>query len=46
MGIGQDKLEVTPLQMAEVAAAVANHGELMRPAPDRSGSSTPKGAPC
>ena len=26
MGIGQDKLEVTPLQMAEVAAAVANRG--------------------
>ncbi|HEY7932889.1 MAG TPA: penicillin-binding protein 2 [Solirubrobacteraceae bacterium] len=31
MGIGQDKLEVTPLQMAEVAAAVANHGKLMVP---------------
>lgn len=31
MGIGQDKLQVTPLQMAEVAAAVANHGVLMRP---------------
>ncbi len=31
MGIGQDKLEVTPLQMAEVAAAVANRGRLMRP---------------
>ncbi len=31
MGIGQDKLEVTPLQMAEVAAAVANHGRLMVP---------------
>jgi penicillin-binding protein A len=31
MGIGQDKLAVTPLQMAEVAAAVANHGRLMRP---------------
>jgi penicillin-binding protein A len=31
MGIGQDKLEVTPLQMAEVAAAVANHGTLMVP---------------
>lgn len=29
MGIGQDKLEVTPLQMAQVAAAVANHGTLM-----------------
>jgi peptidoglycan glycosyltransferase len=31
MGIGQDKLSVTPLQMAEVAAAVANGGTLMRP---------------
>jgi peptidoglycan glycosyltransferase len=31
MGIGQDKLEVTPLQMAEVAAAVANQGRLMSP---------------
>jgi penicillin-binding protein A len=31
MGIGQDKLRVTPLQMALVAAAVANRGELMRP---------------
>jgi peptidoglycan glycosyltransferase len=31
MGIGQDKLEVVPLQMAEVAAAVANHGRLMTP---------------
>jgi penicillin-binding protein A len=31
MGIGQDKLEVTPLQMAEVAAAVANGGKLMVP---------------
>jgi peptidoglycan glycosyltransferase len=31
MGIGQDKLAVTPLQMAEVAAAVANHGALMVP---------------
>ena len=31
MGIGQDKLEVIPLQMAEVAAAVANHGRLMVP---------------
>jgi peptidoglycan glycosyltransferase len=31
MGIGQDKLQVTPLQMAEVAAAVANHGTLMVP---------------
>ncbi len=31
MGIGQDKLGVTPLQMAEVAATVANGGRLMRP---------------
>jgi peptidoglycan glycosyltransferase len=31
MGIGQDKLAVTPLQMAEVAATVANHGTLMVP---------------
>ncbi len=31
LGIGQDKLEVTALQMAEVAAAVANRGRLMVP---------------
>jgi peptidoglycan glycosyltransferase len=31
MGIGQDKLAVTPLQMAEVAATIANHGTLMVP---------------
>jgi peptidoglycan glycosyltransferase len=31
MGIGQDKLQVTPLQMAQVAAAVANQGRLMVP---------------
>lgn len=31
LGIGQDKLQVVPLQMAEVAAAVANHGRLMVP---------------
>lgn len=31
MGIGQDKLSVTPLQMAQVAAAVANDGKLMKP---------------
>lgn len=31
MGIGQDKLQVVPLQMAEVAAAVANAGRLMVP---------------
>jgi len=31
LGIGQDKLDVTALQMAEVAAAVANDGRLMIP---------------
>ncbi len=31
MGIGQDKLRVTALQMAEAAAAVANRGRLMVP---------------
>jgi peptidoglycan glycosyltransferase len=31
MGIGQDKLQVVPLQMAEVAATVANRGRLMAP---------------
>ena len=31
MAIGQDKLNVTPLQMAMVASAVANGGKLMRP---------------
>ena len=31
MAIGQDKLLVTPLQMAMVASAVANRGRLMRP---------------
>ncbi len=31
MGIGQDKLQVVPLQMAEVASAVANRGRLMAP---------------
>jgi peptidoglycan glycosyltransferase len=31
MAIGQDKLQVTPLQMAMVAAAVANRGMLVRP---------------
>jgi penicillin-binding protein A len=31
MSIGQATLEVTPLQMAMVAAAVANHGKLMVP---------------
>jgi len=29
--IGQERLLVTPLQMAEVAATVGNHGVLMRP---------------
>ncbi len=31
MGIGQDKLSVTTLQMAQVAATVANGGKLMTP---------------
>jgi peptidoglycan glycosyltransferase len=31
MGIGEGQLQVTPLQMAMVAAAVANGGKLMRP---------------
>ena len=31
MAIGQDRLQVTPLQMAMVAAAVANGGKLMKP---------------
>jgi penicillin-binding protein A len=31
MAIGQDKLNVTPLQMAMVASAVANDGQLMEP---------------
>jgi peptidoglycan glycosyltransferase len=31
MGIGQDKLQVPALQMAQVAAAVANGGTLMKP---------------
>ena len=31
MAIGQDKLQVTPLQMAMVAAAVGNRGVLMKP---------------
>lgn len=31
MAIGQDKLQTTPLQMAMVAASVANGGSLMRP---------------
>jgi penicillin-binding protein A len=31
VGIGQERLQVTPLQMAEVAAAVGNGGRLMRP---------------
>lgn len=31
MGIGQDKLQVTPLQMAMVTSAVANNGVLMKP---------------
>ncbi|MCW2988253.1 MAG: Peptidoglycan glycosyltransferase, partial [Solirubrobacterales bacterium] len=31
VAIGQERLRVTPLQMAEVAATVANKGELMQP---------------
>jgi peptidoglycan glycosyltransferase len=31
VAIGQERLAVTPLQMAEVAAAVANGGRLMKP---------------
>jgi peptidoglycan glycosyltransferase len=31
VGIGQERLQVTPLQMAMVAAAVANGGELKKP---------------
>jgi len=31
VAIGQERLGVTPLQMAEVAAAVANRGRLMKP---------------
>ena len=31
MGIGQDKLQVTPLEMAMVAGAVANGGKLVEP---------------
>jgi peptidoglycan glycosyltransferase len=31
MAMGQGSLQATPLQMAQVAAAVANHGELMVP---------------
>jgi peptidoglycan glycosyltransferase len=31
MGIGQDKLQVPPIQMAEVASAIANGGKLMKP---------------
>jgi peptidoglycan glycosyltransferase len=31
VAIGQERLKVTPLQMAEVASAVANGGKLMKP---------------
>ena len=31
VAIGQERLLATPLQIAEVAAAVANHGKLMKP---------------
>jgi len=47
MGIGQDKLSVTTMQMAQVAAAVANGGTLMKPhftdrIVDRDGRTTEK----
>jgi penicillin-binding protein A len=31
LAFGQERLQVTPLQMAMVASAIANHGALMRP---------------
>ena len=31
VAIGQERLAVTPLQMAEVASAVADGGKLMKP---------------
>lgn len=31
VAIGQERLLATPLQIAEVAAAIANHGKLMKP---------------
>ncbi|MER3411890.1 MAG: cell division protein FtsI, partial [Thermoleophilia bacterium] len=31
LAFGQERLQTTPLQMAMVAAAIANHGRLMRP---------------
>jgi peptidoglycan glycosyltransferase len=31
LAFGQERMDVTPLQMAMVAAAVANHGVIMRP---------------
>jgi len=47
MGIGQDKLSVTTMQMAQVAAAVGNGGTLMKPhltdrIVDRDGRTTEK----
>jgi peptidoglycan glycosyltransferase len=47
MGIGQDQLSVTTMQMAQVAAAVANGGTLMKPhftdrIVDRDGRTTEK----
>lgn len=47
VGIGQEKLNVTPLQMAMVAAAVGNNGTLMEPhimarSVDRDGRTTEK----
>ena len=43
VAIGQERLAATPLQMAEVAAAVANGGKLMKPQ-IWNGSSTPTAA--
>ncbi len=47
MGIGQDKLSVTTMQMAQVAAAIGNEGTLMKPRltdriVDRDGRTTEK----
>jgi peptidoglycan glycosyltransferase len=50
VGIGQERLLVTPLQMAMVASAIANKGVLMRPhlsarATDRDGRTTDRYPP-
>ena len=41
VAIGQERLLVTPLQMAEVAATIANGGVRMRPQPGRPGGHRP-----